>query len=145
MKITLNEVNEGKIKLPKVFKNKWIKALRSGKYKQTKGSLCDDFEKKGELDNKEYGYCCLGVACAIVSPKSASFLQRKASKAKNGSFGGFIQDFEKNFKGLGLSKLIPKELVGAEDTYNYLTSHLASMNDDGNNFDEVADYIEKNL
>jgi hypothetical protein len=39
--------------------DKWIKALRSGKYKQTTGTL----------QNKE-GYCCLGVACELFIPKN---------------------------------------------------------------------------
>lgn len=33
---------------------KWVKALRSGKYKQTKSELKDN-----------NGYCCLGVLCEI--------------------------------------------------------------------------------
>ncbi len=33
---------------------KWIEALRSGKYKQTKGTLKD-----------ETGFCCLGVLCDL--------------------------------------------------------------------------------
>lgn len=44
---------------------KWVKALRSGKYKQTTGRLA-----------REGAYCCLGVACEL------------AVKA------GVIQDFE---------------------------------------------------
>ena len=44
-------------KLPKKFKEKWIKALRSEEYIQEKGAL------KGIN-----GYCCLGVACRIVHP-----------------------------------------------------------------------------
>jgi len=42
-------------KLPKAFKNKWIKALRSGKYEQIQGRLI-----------KDKGYCCLGVACSVL-------------------------------------------------------------------------------
>lgn len=37
--------------MPKAVKDKWLKALRSGKYKQGQGMLRDD----------EGGYCCLGV------------------------------------------------------------------------------------
>lgn len=45
-------------KLPKAFKKKWLKALRSGKYKQGQGLL------------KEHGeYCCLGVACVVAGRK----------------------------------------------------------------------------
>lgn len=36
----------------------WIAALDSGKYTQTQHSLHDS-----------YGYCCLGVACAVLIPK----------------------------------------------------------------------------
>lgn len=42
----------GKFKLPEPFKTKWIKALRSGRYKQEEGTLYDPHRG---------GYCCLGV------------------------------------------------------------------------------------
>lgn len=38
-------------------KKKWIKALRSGKYKQT----------KGKLKSKYNSFCCLGVLCDLHS------------------------------------------------------------------------------
>lgn len=44
--------------MKKSWAMKWIKALRSGKYKQTTGSLRDD-----------KGHCCLGVLCAITPYK----------------------------------------------------------------------------
>lgn len=44
-----------KYKLPKEFKKKWVKALRSGKYKQG----------QGYLKVNEDSYCCLGVAVVI--------------------------------------------------------------------------------
>lgn len=40
---------------------KWIKALRSGRYKQTTGALVDY-----EPDKKKACYCCLGVADKIL-------------------------------------------------------------------------------
>jgi hypothetical protein len=43
-----------KFKLKKSDKKKWVKALRSEKYKQGKFQLFDG-----------NGYCCLGVACEI--------------------------------------------------------------------------------
>ena len=42
---------------------KWIAALRSGKYSQTKEYLQDS-----------RGYCCLGVACEILIPKKKIIL-----------------------------------------------------------------------
>lgn len=44
---------------------KWVNALRSGKYKQTTGTLYD--EETG-------GYCCLGVYCKVVTKDSKSYL-----------------------------------------------------------------------
>lgn len=38
----------------KGIKDRWITALRSEKYSQTKGNLRDD-----------EGYCCLGVLCDL--------------------------------------------------------------------------------
>jgi hypothetical protein len=38
----------------------WIKALRSGKFKQTTCCLKD-----------EYGHCCLGVACEVLRQRGA--------------------------------------------------------------------------
>lgn len=39
------------------LQRKWLDALKSGDYKQAKGSL-----------RTSSGYCCLGVACDIVDP-----------------------------------------------------------------------------
>lgn len=44
------------------LKKKWIAALRSGKYKQTQGTLVEDF---GEGRT----YCCLGVLRNCVTGK----------------------------------------------------------------------------
>lgn len=41
--------------LPKELKAKWVKALRSGEYKQGHGSLCR------RADDGSYSFCCLGV------------------------------------------------------------------------------------
>ncbi len=44
-------------KMDRNFKRRWLRALRSGKYKQTRKQL------KGPK-----GFCCLGVACEIAKP-----------------------------------------------------------------------------
>lgn len=43
--------------MKKEVKDKWIKALRSGKYKQTRGRL---------HNQNGGGYCCLGVLCEVT-------------------------------------------------------------------------------
>lgn len=43
-------------------KAKWVKALRSGEYKQARGMMRVDGDTEGE-----YGYCCLGVLCDLYA------------------------------------------------------------------------------
>lgn len=45
-------------RVSKAVIQKWINALYSGEYKQTRNVLQD-----------EHGYCCLGVACKVLVPK----------------------------------------------------------------------------
>lgn len=45
------------MKMPKKLKARWLKALRSGKYKQGKGSLYDPNTKT---------FCCLGVLSHVA-------------------------------------------------------------------------------
>ncbi len=58
--------------------NKWIEALDSGEYKQTKGVLQD---KKG--------FCCLGVGCVVLIPKI------KLKKDGEGFITGAMPDDQK--------------------------------------------------
>ena len=54
----------------KTIMKKWVKALRSGKYKQGRGTLCQ-VDKKGNES-----FCCLGVLCDLYNK------DRKAKKKK---------------------------------------------------------------
>ena len=42
------------------MKTEWLEALRSGEYKQVRGTL------KGLTEDEEVGYCCLGVFASVV-------------------------------------------------------------------------------
>lgn len=46
--------------MKKEYADKWIAALRSGKYKQGKHTLCT-------VEGKTAKYCCLGVLCHILN------------------------------------------------------------------------------
>jgi len=103
-------------KLPKVFKRKWLKALRSGEYEQG----------KSVLRNSKNEYCCLGVAahiCGVISITGKQFIELES---------GII----------GISK-IPELLIG--DLDNAIVRKLSIMNDCGESFNKIADYIEKYL
>lgn len=104
--------------LPKKFKARWIKALRSGKFLQGRGELRSRGHQYPKLD----AYCCLGVALKISS-KSKRKLPRDL---------GFIPDS---------CRIVPKSIVGR----NRLTDFLSFKNDKGTTFAEIADWIDKNL
>ena len=95
------------------IKQLWIKALRSGRYKQTQHNLLD-------CD----GYCCLGVLCRVASPNS---------KWKEGN-GNFL------FKGEGL--MPPRDLLKEVGLAYRSAKFLAKMNDNNKTFEQIAKHIE---
>ena len=101
----------------KVYKDEWIKALRSGDYIQGKEALRID------LDGSEPSYCCLGVLAEIYV---CDEWPRGRLKSEN------------EFLSAEAS-----ELFGLEpETQEF----LAGLNDNaGNSFSEIADYIEEIL
>lgn len=79
---------------------------------------------KGFLYNKKSNtFCCLGVLGAVCGVPLEK-LNRKT--------------FLLNFKG---DAKVPKDLTGCRG----ITSQLANMNDKGDSFDIIADFIEKDL
>lgn len=59
--------------MKKNIKRMWINALRSGKYKQTIGSL------RNEPDDGVYTYCCLGVLTELYAKKKKFRWERLGS------------------------------------------------------------------
>ena len=102
--------------MTKEFKDKWIAALRSGEYKQ-----CECQLQKGQ------SYCCLGVACVIAGNEIP---HPELIELVSPIY--FIDD---SFKG------VPSELIGDEG----LPGTLSRLNDQGNSFECIADWIEKNI
>jgi len=93
----------------------WTTALRSGEYDQGRASLhCDD------------SFCCLGVLCDLVDPDGWTAQED----------GHIWRDHED----LGLPPRPVLKAVGI--SYEQALS-LASMNDNGCTFDQIADVIEK--
>jgi len=108
--------NKG-FRLPKAFTAKWLKALRSGDYEQGKSALYND--------NK---YCCLGVAGAICG------YQEKLDSSE----GEACYLDEINVED------VPEELTIACGLDNFVWV-LSRMNDDGKSFEEISEWIEKNV
>lgn len=105
----------------KEVKERWVTALRSGEYRQTKEKLRDD-----------KGFCCLGVLCDLYSKE-------------------YWKPFlgEDRFSFLGETGVLPEivyiwaSLNNKNPSANYIS--IAEINDNGDSFKEIADLIEKHL
>lgn len=104
------------------IQKKWVKALRSGKYKQTNGKLRD-----------ERGFCCLGVACEVVG--------MKAQKNRHGEYL-----YGKQF---GITPETARRAIKLRNSNGTPCSgdvsfSLTELNDEkGYSFSQIADVLEQ--
>jgi hypothetical protein len=105
---------------------KWVNALRSGKYEQCKGSLT--------IDGK---YCCLGVACEISSLELDPYWRERGtllSEAAPVKEELGLRSHEGEFDGAG---------IGLESAIRRSPSKsLSFLNDAGWTFNQIANFIE---
>lgn len=116
---------------PKQLTKKWIEALRSGEFNQTKWSLIN-----------KHRYCCLGVLCEISKE------QFNLTTKNLGAFSEFV------LRGRGYAGTLPPKMSEyiklhrmpspRKDVRDY-EGVLIDMNDQGSSFPEIADYIEKEI
>jgi hypothetical protein len=112
----------------KRLKAKWVKALRSGEYKQGEGTLmCIGGDAENGWDGTLRTHCCLGVLkeCA---------LDRKLSE-KEGNAELLSNRYAIK---LGLENKGAKE-----NDPDSMQEKLARMNDGGQSFKQIATWIEK--
>lgn len=110
--------------MKKDIKDKWVAALRSGKYEQGKFALRNH-------DNK---FCCLGVLCDIIDNN-----KWKTFEKPNSAKGNYPYTYN-GYTGV-LNSIIMEEIKMKDEDQE----KLAIMNDDGKSFAEIADWIEENL
>jgi hypothetical protein len=103
----------------KTLKKVWVKALRSGEYKQIEERLHSD-----------EGYCCLGVLCDLV---------------KDRVHGKFKMDdsYSNAYEFLGEKHKLPNEVKEIARITKKGMDKLISLNDSGNDFKTIANYIER--
>lgn len=101
------------------IKVKWLVALRSGKYKQTKRFL-----RRGP-DGPDAGFCCMGVLADILNPDG---WQHHGSSAVRTNLGEVTSLSFERLATVGLT--LPQQI------------DLMRKNDFGVPFDQIADYIE---
>ena len=106
---------------------RWLEALRSGEYRQTRGYL-----------HTANGFCCLGVGCQLFKPDDIEAVEAEG-------YGVQTFKYDQNIAAG------PNFVVEALGLYGDLGNRndgigpsLAGLNDDGIPFDEIADVIEAN-
>lgn len=113
------------------YKQRWIEALRSGKFTKTTGRLCRT--SSNNLSGCPVGHCCLGVLCELGVEDGKVKKSRSQAAPSLASFNG-------NNDGLDDDLM---ELFGV--TFSQRDT-LVTMNDQEHaSFSEIADWIEKNL
>ena len=106
------------------IKAKWVAALRSGEYTQTKESL-----------NNCRGFCCLGVLCDISKQETGFGIEETYAENDGAENLGLTV---RAWAGLPASS-------GATVEINGIHSPLTHHNDSGRTFLEISDAIEAQL
>lgn len=111
--------NQTQTTITKEQAQQWADALRSGKFKQTKGTLQDNL-----------GHCCLGVACEIFIPKA------EIKRDERGEIDGGYPEHQPNAP-------IWLKIIN-DDFYERAGGvWLSRLNDtEGYSFDDIAGIIE---
>jgi hypothetical protein len=142
--------------MKKEIAKKWVKALRSGKYKQGKGYL------KQFTTKNEPRHCCLGVLCELYNDtmkknhKKTLYTEEMEDNSSGTSFvrfdlvdGGLpkvVRKWACMVSVLGDFRKPPSKMVYFSKLFRKLNKYsLADLNDDGKKFSTIADIIEKNV
>lgn len=123
------ETKEKEFRLPRQITEKWLEALESGEYNQTKKMLYNSYDN---------GYCCLGLLGKLCGIDNNALENNPYIQENN----FYIEEIE-NFIKMGY----PEELVTTSHWMDKkLPNHLANMNDDGEaSFKEIAFWIRENV
>ena len=131
----------------KTIAMKWVKALRSGKYKQGKEVLC-------RITNKGKKHCCLGVLTEMYQAeqkaKKKKVLPTKISTPSVND-GAAVVRYGKGERAAEQLPVAVKRWANMKSRFgDFYIQHggyfksLSHMNDDGHSFKKIANFIEKN-
>lgn len=110
----------------------WVAALRSGKYKQGKDYLCRRANNVGLV------YCCLGVKCDLENPNG--WIEHDYNSVLKFKDERLLCPYEEEHPILRVG-LLPISGTDGSNVYGYCS--LASLNDSGFTFNQIADLIER--
>lgn len=133
----LNFRVKGDLKLPSDFKEKWLTALRSGDYSQTRQNLRDTS-----------GFCCLGVGYDVLGGKWHSGTREHVTEyfctSNDSSSMPNIYDYGREIWTV-LNQDTTFNPDNNEDGNHNILNALSWHNDKGSTFDEIADWVETYL
>lgn len=120
---------------------RWVAALRSGEYRQGRNQLTR-LTFDGDLD------CCLGVLCKIavadgvIDPKQVEALEGEVEYAGQAAV---LPRVVMDWVGLDHTQGEVRPLRSVRDVAPGDWYRLSALNDDGKDFDYIADVIEASL
>lgn len=122
---------------------KWIKSLRSGEFKQGRGTL-KQYNNKGKAE-----HCCLGVLCELYNREMKKNKKKTIAERYCDSLVFRYGNTKFGNQKHSLPKIIEKwsgvkDSVGLFTDCQKETQTLAELNDDGYSFKKIASIIEKN-
>jgi hypothetical protein len=125
-------------------KEKWIAALRSGKYDQGSEKL-----------RSHQGYCCLGVLCDLYSKEKNTEWKFNGEYEESPLpmdywyFDGeseFLPESVREWAGFSIaSPQVRVEVTEDDEDEWFDNDDIANLNDSGYSFTELANIIEKQL
>lgn len=125
-------------------KQKWIDALRSGKYEQGSEKL-----------RSVTGYCCLGVLCDLYAQEHNVEWEFRGNEETNlqpmdywyfDDQSEFLSKIVMNWAGLKNDN--PQVRIDVEENDEdswFYTDHIANVNDSGYTFNDLSNLIEQQL
>lgn len=126
-------------------KEKWIKALRSGEYKQAQGKLRDN----------NNGFCCLGVLCDVYAKENPQAGWKQPDVARDYEVFFFDEKSFNMFSGFpdsrvmdwaGLPNVDPLTNEARTDFETRMNAKITDLNDKMNyDFNRIADVIERDF
>ena len=115
------------------IEDRWLPALESGRYKQADGTL-------RHLEDGKYSYCCLGVACNLQSNRKGWEGRKVGSVRAIGSNFGWKGSDSGDTSSLLYNANWPMPALTTQEL-----RELASMNDSGISFLDIASHIRSQI
>ena len=116
--------------MKKSIANKWVKALKSGEYLQCTNELTK------QNDSGQDTFCCLGVLTNLYVQENGVSELESDYWERNEDGDGLLSKPVKEWAGMGSTNgRIPNKIYGK--------GHLAILNDNGKDFNTIADVITK--